>query len=120
MSGRKTKYVPDVIDPLLACIEAGMTDGDACAIAGISEATFYHWQNTKPEFSDRVTRARPSGWMRNLDIIRKAGEEGDWRAAAEHLDRTRSPYRKSQETILSGPDGSPLMIQVASRADGPS
>ena len=120
MAGRKSKYVPEVIDAVLGAIESGMTDADACAVAGIAESTFYHWQNTKPEFLDRTTRARPKGWLADLEIILKAGKEGDWRAAAEHLDRTRSPYRKSQETILTGPDGQPLTVLFSPRPDGPA
>jgi hypothetical protein len=109
-----------VIEAVANAIECGMTDADACAVAGISESTFYSWQQTKPEFLDRTTRARPKGWLHDLDVIKQAAREGDWRAAAEHLDRTRSPYRKSQETVLSGPDGSPLLIQLTPRPDGPA
>jgi hypothetical protein len=96
-----------------------MTDADACAVGGISEATFYQWQNAKPDFLDRCTRARPKGWLRDLQIISDAADK-DWRAAAEHLDRTRSPYRRSQETVLSGPDGAPLTITFTPRPDGPA
>ena len=118
--GRRSKYTPALVDALLTAIGIGMTDGDACAIAGISEKTFYQWQGTKSEFRDRVTRARPQGWLADLALIKRAAmEDRDWRAAAEHLDRTRSPYRKSQETIISGPEGGPLIIMFRERPDGP-
>jgi hypothetical protein len=93
-------------------MESGMKDADACAVAGIAESTFYNWQNTKPEFLDRTTRARPKGWLRALRGIRKAGEDGDWRADAEYLDRTHSPYRKTQETMITGKDGEPFVFRL--------
>lgn len=116
---RKPKYCEELVKVLVHAIENGMTDADACAVAGISESTLYGWQKTKPEFLDRVTCARPKGWLTDLQIIREAAKNGDWRAAADHLDRTRSPYRRSQETVLTGPNGAPLTISFAERPDGP-
>ncbi|HEY8838930.1 MAG TPA: hypothetical protein VIO16_14890, partial [Dehalococcoidia bacterium] len=64
---------------------------------------------------------RPKGWLSALAVIKYEAVKGrDYKAAAEFLDRTRSPYRKSQETVLAGPDGSPLTIILAERPDGPS
>lgn len=98
---RRSKYTDEVTKPLLDAISSGMTDGDACAVVGIAESTFYHWQNTKPDFLDRVTRARPSGWLSALNVIKQEAHSGDWRAAAEFLDRTHSPYRKSQDVNVN-------------------
>ena len=121
MAGRKSKYTPETVTKIVNALNAGMTDADACSVAGISQDTFYHWRNTKSEFSERTTRAREEGWLSDLAVIRRAAiEDRDWRAAAEHLDRSRSPYRRSQETIVSGPDGAPLMVLLNSRPDGPA
>ena len=119
MAGRKSKYTPELVDKLIQAISLGATDGDACAYAGISEQTFYHWQNQKPEFKDRVTRARPAGWIADLQVIAKAARDGDWRAAEAHLDRTRSPYKKTHDVNLAGKDGAPLTIILGERTDGP-
>lgn len=104
MAGRKSKYTPEVVDKLIQAISLGATDGDACAYAGISQQTFYLWQTQKEkiEFLDRVTRARAAGHVADLQVIAKAAHNGDWRAAAEHLDRTRSQYRKTTDVNLSG------------------
>src|SRR4051812_41375718 len=99
---RKSKYTPELVNTLFGALQTGMTDGDACLVAGIDEATFYRWQQTKSEFRDRVLRARERGWLEDLLIIKQAGKKGDWRAAAEHLDRTRSPYRKSVDLAITG------------------
>jgi hypothetical protein len=99
---RRSKYTPQLVNELIQAIELGMTDGDACLVAGLSESQFYHWLKTKPEFADRVTCARAKGWLSDLAIIKRAAvQDRDWRAAAEHLDRTRSPYRKSQDLTVT-------------------
>ena len=116
--GRRSKYTPELVERLLAAMADGMTDGHACVLVGITEATFYAWQSTKPAFAEQVREARVKGWLADLQVIKRAASEGDWRAAGEHLDRTRSPYRKSQETILSGPDGTSLVIEFRERPDG--
>jgi hypothetical protein len=108
--GRRSKYTPDVVNALIDALELGMIDGDACLVAGISEKTFYEWQATKSAFRDLVTCARAKGWKSDLAVIKKAAiESRDWRAAAEHLDRTRSPYRKSTDVNVT--------MQIRKRAE---
>src|SRR6478752_5941201 len=102
MAGRKSKYTPELVDKLVQAISLGATDGDACAYAGIDGSTFYMWQNKYVEFLERITRARAAGHVADLQVIAKAARDGDWRAAAEHLDRTRSQYRKTTDVNLSG------------------
>ena len=120
MAGRKSKYTPETVQKIVNALSVGMTDRDAAHIGGISHETFYRWRETKSDFYDRTTRAREEGWQASLAVIRRSALEGDWRAAAEHLDRTRSPYRKSQETVLSnGEQGQAFVIQFGARQDGP-
>lgn len=115
---RRSKYLPEVVEALIGAIETGATDENACAEAGIDESTFYDWIKKKPDFANRVQRARPMGWIDDLRLIRKAARDGDWRAAAEHLDRTRSPYRKSQGLELTGEGGGPIRHEHVHRALG--
>jgi hypothetical protein len=99
--GRPSKYTPDIVDRVVGALESGMTDGDACRVGGISEKTFYEWQASKSEFRDRTTRARSIGWLADIKCIRSAAQSGDWRAAAELLDRTHSPYSKTQSVSVT-------------------
>lgn len=101
--GRRSKFTETVVESLLTSLGLGMIDEDACKIAGIGTATFYAWQADprKREFQESITRARARGWQTDLLVIKSAANKGDWRAAAEHLDRTHSPYRKQTETIVS-------------------
>lgn len=114
MAGRKTKYTPQCVNEIVLAIETGMTDGDACLIGGIDEATFYRWIQDKSEFRDRVTRARPKGWLGALAVIKhEAVKNRDWRAAGDYLDRTRSAYKKSSETVHSNAEqGHPFVFKL--------
>ena len=113
MAGRKSK-IHDAGPVVVQAIETGMTDRDACAVAGIDESTFYRWIERNSEFRDTVTRARPRGWLSALAIIkREAVQNRDWRAAGDFLDRTRSPYRKTAETVLSNAEqGQPFVLKL--------
>lgn len=107
----KGKYTPQTVDKIVTALSVGMTDLDACIVGGITQETFYTWKRNKPEFSERVTRAREEGWQGALAVIKHAAiKDRDWRAAGEFLDRTKSAYRKSQETQITGPEGAPLEI----------
>jgi len=111
MAGRKTKYTPQVIDKLVTALSVGMTDQDACVVAGITTETFYSWRRNKADFSDRTTRAREEGWQAALAVIKHSAiKDRDWRAAGEFLDRTKSAYRKSQEMQVTGPGSGPIEI----------
>jgi hypothetical protein len=118
--GRRSKYTPETVQKIVNALSVGAYQKDACAAAGISEDTFENWQKKYADFSDRVSRAKAEGWIGDLAVIRRAALEGDWRAAGDHLDRTGSPYRKTQETVLSnGQAGQAFVIQFGSRTDGP-
>lgn len=114
MAGRRTKYTPQTVEKIITALSVGMTDKDASIVAGIDEATFYRWRNEKSEFSERTTRAREEGWQGALAVIKHAAiKDRDWRAAGEFLDRTKSAYRKSNETVLSnGETGAPFTFKL--------
>lgn len=101
MAGRKIADPARVKDTIVTALSVGAYQQDACDAAGISVDTFDRWQKRDAEFAERVTRAKPQGWIADLAAIRSAAMKGDWRAAGEHLDRTGSPYRKAADTQIS-------------------
>jgi len=63
--GRKPKLTDETQATIVAYVEQGNTDVDACVAAGISQSTFYSWlqrgEEGDPlysEFLDAITRAR--------------------------------------------------------------
>lgn len=97
MAGRKSKYTPELVKMIISALEVGAYQRHVCEAAGIDEDTFANWQRRYSDFSEAVSRAKAKGWIADLAAIRKAAQNGDWRAAGEHLDRTQSPYRKSSD-----------------------
>lgn len=110
MAGR---IIPDktaIKEDILNAMSVGAYAVDACASVGISDDTFRRWRKSDAAFAARVSRAQARGWVANLEVIRNAGLAGDWRAATEHLDRTNSPYRKTERFEHSGPGGAPVEV----------
>lgn len=87
-----TKLNEETINDLTLCISQGMTNKDACTVAGIATSTFYGWINDpsnelEKELADRVERARVVRKMQLLQTIFDAAENGCWQAAAWYLER---------------------------------
>lgn len=87
-----TKLNEETINDLTLCIAQGMTNKDACTVAGIATSTFYGWINNpsnelEKELADRVERARVVRKMQLLQTIFDAAENGCWQAAAWYLER---------------------------------
>ena len=87
-----TKLNEETINDLTLCISQGMTNKDACTVAGIATSTFYGWINNpsnelEKELADRVERARVVRKMQLLQTIFDAAENGCWQAAAWYLER---------------------------------
>ena len=87
-----TKLNEETINELATCISEGMTNKDACTVAGIATSTFYGWINNpsnelEKELADRVERARVVRKMQLLQTIFDAAENGCWQAAAWYLER---------------------------------
>lgn len=96
--GRRTKYTPQTVEKLTQAIRLGATNGLACAYAGITEATFYSWQNEYPEFFESIKLAEGTGALGWLAKIEKAANDGNWQAAAWKLER-RYPQLYGKQVI---------------------
>lgn len=74
--GRQPMYTPERVKRICDAIERGETNETAAKIGGIHVSTFCEWQNSKPEFSEAVKRAKAAyeDWQMNgiLEDARKS------------------------------------------------
>lgn len=109
MAGRKSKYTPERVEMILEGIRSGLTQKDACLVAGIDHATLENWTAKYSDFSERLASAHAERARVWLDGIAAAAPK-DWRAYEALLDRCAPEYRKTQRVEHSGPDGGPIPI----------
>ncbi len=87
-----TKLNNETINELTQYISEGMSNKDACAVAGVAESTFYGWLNQpsnelEQSLAQQIERARAIRKMKLLKTIFNAAENGCWQAAAWYLER---------------------------------
>ena len=56
-----------------------------CLAVGIHKNTLRFWREKHPELEERMSKAREKARQRALSGIKRAVENGDWRALAEFL-----------------------------------
>jgi len=69
----------------------------AAKASGITKDTFYDWLNRGAkqqkgiykEFSDAALKAMEEATLRDLSVIDKAAQKGDWKAAAWKLEKSK-------------------------------
>src|SRR2546421_10078481 len=99
------KYSPEIVEEICKAVREGSSQKDAAILAGIAEATFYEWKNTKPEFAKPLEKAELECKNRNIKIIQKAAIT-TWQAAAWLLERRYfSEYALKQQFEHSGKNG---------------
>ncbi len=84
--GRPTKRTPATMQKISRGIADGLPLKYAAATGGISHETFCVWRRTFPDFDAAVEKALGDGIKKRVAIIKQAAEQGDWRAAAWHLE----------------------------------
>lgn len=110
--GRSSIFSEKVRKDILAALQAGATNQDACAVAGVGVATFYEWlaignaalNNTKharmprdadarlafAEFTESVKKAQATARFRGVATIQSAGQDR-WVHAVTGEIRTKVP-----------------------------
>lgn len=53
-----SKYNKKIVDELCRCLREGDSQKLACKKVGIGDSTFHDWINAKPEFSERIKKAK--------------------------------------------------------------
>lgn len=134
--GRKTALLkPDLEQRLLDFIRIGTPIRVAVASAGLAEKSFYSWMSRglaererlavskgakeNPSeviflhFLQQVEQARAEAITKKVAVIAKAGNDGDWRAAAWYLERqVPEDFGKTDRFEIGGSNGEPIKIQV--------
>ena len=97
MTGRPTKWSPQLQEELANILAAGNYIEAACSVVGISTTTFYRWMQVGEQDSDGRTpfqdfhsvikKALSRGETNYVNVIKKAAESGTWQAAAWMLER---------------------------------
>jgi hypothetical protein len=96
-------------------------------MAGIAESTYHRWiergeagESPFREFSELTRASRAEARSKHVRTIRKAGREGDWKAAAWFLERSdRANWGRTVDAKVehSGPNGGPIEIDVSKLTD---
>lgn len=81
------KYTQKTVNIVLRAISKGLSQKDAAALAGISEDTLSRWKKEKVDFADKIRQKEITFKQKNIDVIRKTGEDKSWQAAAWLLER---------------------------------
>src|SRR5215472_4543412 len=83
--GRPTKYNEKTIARICEALGDGCPIKGACVAAGIGVSTLNEWRDKYPEIEEKMERARERLREKALQTIKKAFENGDWRAAQAAL-----------------------------------
>jgi hypothetical protein len=74
------KFNAEVLTLLINALADGLTQGQACKVAQISEDSFYDWKKKYADLDALLGQAREQARQKALAGIKAAGESGDWRA----------------------------------------
>jgi hypothetical protein len=135
-AGRPTALLEEIKEQtLLDYIRIGTPIRKAVTASGIAEKTFYNWMargmaererqslvpNAKDipteviflQFLQRVEQARAEAITKKVAVIAKAGNDGDWRAAAWYLERqVPEDFGKTDRFEIGGTNGEAIKVQV--------
>lgn len=89
---RKAKLSPDIQAKIVGLIKAGNFSSTACALAGVSESTFYRWMDRGRgaksgryrEFWEAVEQAKAFAEAKYLEVIQQVADD------LHHKDRLKA------------------------------
>lgn len=133
--GKPTLLNDELQEKIVELIKLGNYAEDAAGAVGIGRTTFFLWMargraeserlklmpDAEPleletpyvNFMNAVEKARDEATARNVAVIQKAAHNGDWKAAAWYLERTRQKtYGRAERVEMTGADGEPMKMVV--------
>lgn len=123
--GAPIKLTRDIINKICLQLKNGSYVETAAVMCGVPKSTFYNWINKAhepnsaviyKELLDATERAQAEADMRDLAIIQKAGEGGQWKASAWRLER-RHPEQWGARQFIEQNLNSPSVILSEAEID---
>jgi hypothetical protein len=99
------KRTPENAAEICRLIERGVPHTVAAEAVGMHRDTLRAWRNDDPDIDAMVHAARKRSIARKIERIDEAGERGDWKADAWHLERapeTRAEFGGSKTHDVGG------------------
>ena len=122
---RKRKLTKELIKEAYKLVAAGNYDKDVYPILGIDKSTWYRWlsegetakSGLKREFYDTVKKAEKDAIARNVALIQRAAQEGNWQAAAWWLERKyfEDWGRKDKVDLSADKDGFKVVVEYVDK-----
>lgn len=122
---RKRKLTKELIKETYKLVAAGNYDKDVYPILGIDKSTWYRWlsegetakSGLKKEFYDTVKKAEKDAIVRNVALIQRAAQEGNWQAAAWWLERKyfEDWGRKDKVDLSADKDGFKVVVEYVDK-----
>jgi len=118
---RRTKLSEELIKEAYELVASGNYIKDVYPILGIGEVTWYRWlregekakSGLKRQFWQAIKKAEKEAIVKNVGVIQKAAEQGNWQAAAWWLERRyyEDWGRKEKVDLAADKDGFKLVIE---------
>lgn len=118
---RKSKLTEELIKEAYRLVSAGNYIKDIPPILGIDDSTWFRWlsegekarSGLKREFYDTVKKAEKDAIARNVALIQRAAQEGNWQAAAWWLERKyfEDWGRKERVDLAADKDGFKVVVE---------
>jgi len=122
---RKRKLTKELIKEAYKLVAAGNYDKDVYPILGIDKSTWYRWlsegetakSGLKREFYDTIKKAEKEAIARNVALIQRAAQEGNWQAAAWWLERKyfEDWGRKDKVDLSADKDGFKVVVEYVGK-----
>jgi len=118
---RKSKLTQELIKEAYKLVAAGNYIKDVYPILGIDESTWYRWlsegekakSGLKREFYETIKKAEKDAIARNVALIQRAAQDGNWQAAAWWLERKyfEDWGRKDKVDLSADKDGFKIVVE---------
>ena len=118
---RKSKLNKELIEKAYELVAAGNYDKDVYPILGVEKTTWYRWlsegekakSGLKRELWDTIKKAEKDAIARNVALIQRAAQDGNWQAAAWWLERKyfEDWGRKDKVDLSADKDGFKIVVE---------